>query len=303
MLKIKSFISFVFFLSTYASLAQGTQEYFKNVGIADSLLLTRNYIEAGKFYSKAFRLNNNKALVDHRYSAAKAFAMSNNSDSAFYNLFRISKLKTKYTIEFLNSDLHFNNLRNDIRWDSVIALTAKSNPKNNSYLSKILDSILFVDQKCRSDLFLIRDKYSINSIEYRNALNYMRKSDSSNLLIVLDIINKYGWLGDDVVGSNGNLALFLVIQHSSIEIQDKMLPILRKAVYDKRAKSNELALLEDRISVTKIGKQIYGSQYYEKDSLKILYPLIDPSNVNKRRNDVGLEPLENYLKTFNILMP
>ena len=222
-------------------------------------------------------------------------------DSAFYNLFKIANLKTKYTVDVLKADMHFNNLKNDKRWDSVLVLTSSKNPQYNSRLGKVLDSVLQTDQKARSDFFSARGKYAINSVEYNALLSEMRKIDSSNLAIVLDIINKYGWLGEEVVGINGNMALFLVIQHSNLDVQEKMLPILKAAVLDKRARPNNLALLEDRISVAKTGKQIYGSQYYEKDSVKKLYPIIDPINVNKRRVEVGLGTIEDYKKVTGAL--
>jgi tetratricopeptide (TPR) repeat protein len=299
-MKQSLFFLLLFFVIPVNIIAQGSELYFKNIEIADSLLSVKKYKEASDYYSKAFKLNNNRALVDHRYSAAQTWAMQSNLDSAFYNLFKLTKFRTKYTVDVLNSDMHFNILKKDARWDSVIKWTAYVNRKFNSSLSKKLDSVYYSDLKVRSDFFLMRDKYPINSIEYNSFLSKMKEADSLNLVIVLDIINKYGWLGEEVVGINGNTALFLVIQHSNLDVQEKMLPILKAAVLDKRARSNDLALLEDRISVAKTGKQIYGSQYYEKNSVKTLYPIIDPLNVNKRRHAVGLGTIEEYLKLIDV---
>ncbi len=289
-------LNMLFILISSLSFAQGNKDYFENVQTADSLFNIKKYHEASYYFTKAFRLNNNKALTYHRYTAAQCWAMQDYTDSAFYNLFKIIKSKTSYTPDVLNSDIHFNNLKKDGRWDSLIRMSISLHPKWNPFLSRKLDSIYILDQKVRYDFITNRDKYPVNSIEYNKLLSDIRKTDSSNLLFVLEVINTYGWLGDDVVGIKGNSAIFLVIQHSDINTQEKMLPILRTAVREKKARPSDLALLEDRISVARTGKQIYGSQYYEDKTVKKLYPIIDPVNVNVRRNEMGLSTLEDYLK-------
>ncbi len=49
-------------------------------------------------------------------------------------------------------------------------------------------------------------------------------------------------------------------------------------------------------------KQIYGSQIHrdQKTGKYFVAPIEDEQNVNKRRAAVGLEPLEEYAKQWNI---
>jgi hypothetical protein len=62
-----------------------------------------------------------------------------------------------------------------------------------------------------------------------------------------------------------------------------------------------LALLEDRILTNQGKEQIYGSQVRTNDAGKYeFYPIMDETNVNKRRASVGLQPLEEYAKYFDI---
>jgi hypothetical protein len=124
--------------------------------------------------------------------------------------------------------------------------------------------------------------------------------DSVNLIKVTDIIDKYGWVGPDVVGGRGSSAIFLVIQHSDIKVQDKYLPMMREAVKNKKAQPSSLALLEDRVALRHGKKQIYGSQVNcDKDGCWVS-PLEDPDNVDKRRAEVGLGPLADYVKKWDI---
>lgn len=125
--------------------------------------------------------------------------------------------------------------------------------------------------------------------------------DSVNLLKVTRILDKYGWLGPDVIGWQGGTALFLVIQHADLKVQEKYLPIMREAVKVGKMNSGSLALLEDRVALRQGKKQIYGSQI-EKNAKGdwVVSPIEDEINVNERRKSVGLEPLEDYVKKWNI---
>ncbi|MGZ4055559.1 MAG: DUF6624 domain-containing protein [Bacteroidia bacterium] len=123
-----------------------------------------------------------------------------------------------------------------------------------------------------------------------------------DLKYVEEIIDKYGWLGPDDIGYEGNSALFLVIQHSDLDTQVKYLPMMTKAVINCKAKGSQWALLVDRVKLGQTGKQIYGSQFYTdpKTGKISMSPIIDEINVNKRRAKVGLGPIEDYAKEWGI---
>ena len=130
----------------------------------------------------------------------------------------------------------------------------------------------------------------------------IQEKDSINLIAVSSILDQYGWLGSEVVGQQGNSALFLVIQHADINTQQKYLPMMREAVKSGKARGSNLALLEDRVALRQGKKQIYGSQI-GRDPITNLYfvsPLEDPDNVDKRRAEVGLGPLADYVSKWNI---
>jgi hypothetical protein len=77
---------------------------------------------------------------------------------------------------------------------------------------------------------------------------------------------------------------------------------MREAVKQKKVWPQQLALLEDRIAVRNGKKQIYGSQLSGDGSGTYqIDPLEDPRNVDKRRAAVGLGPLADYLKRWNIV--
>ena len=127
------------------------------------------------------------------------------------------------------------------------------------------------------------------------------KYDHDNIVKVMAILDQYGWIGSDQIGTKANSALFLVIQHNDLKTQEKYLPMMREAVKAKKAQASSLALLEDRVALGEHRLQTYGSQI-GRDSTGQYYvrPLEDPDHVDERRNLAGLEPLADYVKRWGI---
>lgn len=181
----------------------------------------------------------------------------------------------------------------------------------NKQLVALLDTIYVEDQKNRNIQFMeqtiaIAKKYGRESKELKDYVRIIEDQDSINLIKVEKILNEHGWLGADIVGVQGNYTLFLVIQHSHLETQEKYLPIMREAVQKGNAKAQDLAFLEDRVALKKGERQIYGSQIGPDPETNewVVRPLIDPDNVDKRRAEVGLGPLQDYISehgmTWNV---
>ena len=166
----------------------------------------------------------------------------------------------------------------------------------------VLDSILEEDQGLRRQIKDFQEKFGSDSDEMRAHFKAIAKKDSLNLLIIRKILDERGWLGKDIIGSDGNMTLFLVIQHADIEVQKKYLPMMREAVKKGNAEPSALALLEDRVALREGRKQIYGSQVDQDPKTGEYYisPLYDPVNVDKRRAEVGLGPLQDYVSRWDI---
>lgn len=296
-----------FVLNATLAISQSlTPEYSLLIKKADSLYQNKDYEKSALAFSEAFKTIGWKGLSNDRYNAACSWALSNNPDSAFFNLNRIAT-KSNYTdLEHITSDPDLIALHSDIRWELLIDLIKQNKEKSeinlNKPLAAQLDSIYNDDQKYRKEISEIENKYGWDSKEIQNHWKIIQEKDSINLIKVSSILDRYGWLGADVVGEQGNSALFLVIQHSEIATQEKYLPMMRDAVKNGRANGSSLALLEDRVALRQGKKQIYGSQIARdpENQTHYILPLDDPDNVDKRRAEVGLEPLANYVIRWQI---
>jgi len=175
-------------------------------------------------------------------------------------------------------------------------------PTLNKELVAILDTIHQEDQKYREESQNLEKKYGWESKEVQDLWKIINVKDSINLIKAEKILAEYGWLGADVVGEQGNITLFLVIQHSNTQTQVKYLPMLREAVKNGKAKASSIALMEDRVLLAQGEKQIYGSQLLMNSETNTweLEPMIDPDNADKRRSEVGLKPLAEYLKYWDL---
>ena len=300
---IKLLLAFCCLLNTGIIVSQGiTPEYAILIKKADSLYQVKEYKNAALMYSLAFKANNWKAAWNHRYKAACSWALANYPDSAFFQLNRIAtKNNFKYYTETLD-EADFNSLHSDKRWNQLLDIIKQNRDATlNKPLMARLDSIYYDDS---NDRILEEEevkKYGFNSKEVKARWKIINYKDSINILKVSSILDTYGWLGADIVGNQGNLALFLAVQHTSLKTQEKYLPLMREAVNKGNANGRDLALLEDRVAMRQEKKQVYGTQIrMDKDGGYFLFPIEDPDNVDKRRALVGLEPLADYLSNWKL---
>ena len=286
---------------------QDHAKYDELVKEALSFYESKEYLKSGQKYSEAFAALGDSGIVNDRYNAACSWALANEIDSAFVQLFRIAEKGNYTNLGYITTDSDLKSLHNDKRWSDVIEFVKLTKEKAEANFDKpliaTLDTIYQEDQKYRLELDSIGKNYGRKSEEMTAQWKIINHKDSINLIKIKKILDERGWLGTDIIGFYGNLTLFLVIQHSDIETQEKYLPMMREAVNNGNAKASDLALLEDRVALRKGEKQIYGSQIGQdvKTGEYYVLPLIDPDNVDKRRAQVGLPSIQVYLNHYGLI--
>jgi len=292
-------------ITTHFAFGQNA-EYDAFIKKADSLYDIKDYKNSALAYSEAFKALGWKGYPNDRYNAACSWALANFPDSAFFQLDRIAT-KSNYTnYGHISTDPDLNSLHYDSRWTALLNLIKQNKEKAEANLDKPLvaqlDSIYTEDQQYRQQIDDIEKKFGWDSKEMKAHWKIINEKDSINLIKIKAILDTRGWLGADIIGEQGNSTLFLVIQHSDIATQEKYLPMMRAAVKNGKAQGSSLALLEDRVALRQGKKQIYGSQIGKDPQTQLYYvsPLDDPDNVDKRRTEVGLQPLAEYVSHWQI---
>ncbi|PAM92203.1 hypothetical protein B4N84_25675 [Flavobacterium sp. IR1] len=293
---------FLFTLFTY-SFTQA-QDYKQWVRKADSCYTAKNYAASVAFYDKAFKIEK-KSQTD-LYNAACSAAMAKEEKKAFKWL-DLAIDNGYENIAHMKIDGDLKVLQTNKEWPKMVAkLQKKLDVLEANYdkpLQKELLDIYTDDQGIRHEFMKIYKEKGKESKSFDSINNLMGYKDSINLIKVMKILDHKGWVGADVVGSQANQTLFLVIQHADLQYQQKYLPMMREAAKTGKAKPSALAYLEDRVALREGRKQIYGSQILTNPTTKkpFFAPLEDPDNVDKRRAAVGLGPLADYAVKSNIV--
>nr|WP_298998335.1 DUF6624 domain-containing protein [uncultured Allomuricauda sp.] len=171
--------------------------------------------------------------------------------------------------------------------------------KCNESLIAVLDTIWETEQRpirLRDSLMRL---YGTESELVKEQQVVFEQNHVINERKVKKILDKYGWPNKELIGERGSLTISNVIQHSENETREKYLPLMRRAVKEKKLEPSLLARAEDRIATENGELQIYGGQmkFYPETKSFNVWPVFDPENLDKRRAEIGLEPIAEFLKT------
>jgi hypothetical protein len=164
-----------------------------------------------------------------------------------------------------------------------------------NHTSTLIDSLYIIDQKVQnelSDAIQNGENEKINKL-----LNQQKITFNRHIPILKEIYNKTGYPTVDKVGKESSSKFFTLVQHSDsdVKFQEKMLTELTKELENVSAK--DYAFLTDRVKIAQKKPQIYGTQLDYNTNIGQAFPknLFDSINVNKRRYEIGLESIEEYL--------
>ena len=283
-----------------------SQKYSELIQKADSLHKAKAFQKAALTYSAAFIVKGSKTKKRDRYKAACSWALANVVDSSFVELYKIARKNNYKNYGHLLTENDFKALHNDKRWDEVLRIVKNNKEKTelkfNKSLVTTIDAIYIEDQKDRNQLPKIEKQFGITSSEFKKQQQLIHKKDSLNAINVKKLLDKNGWIGSDVVGKQVSHTVLIVILHADLATQVNYLPMIREAVKKGTASKSAFALLEDKVALRQGKRQIYGSQIGKDSETNLYYvsPLIDPENVDKRRAEVGLKPLSEYVSKWQI---
>lgn len=202
----------------------------------------------------------------------------------------------------------YTNSKNEIK----VVKFRKSTEKDRKFVKNLRDSVKLLNEnkKIRQSEVTIIDIDCTNKSEYlkevyikdqNNRINStINKSiDDENLSIVVSILENCKM--SSFVKSDYK-AIWVVLQHSNVYFMKKYLHVLKYGSKEGLLPASRLALMEDRILVSDGKPQIYGSQVYRDSHGKWhVYPIKDDVNVDKRRMNIGMQPLKDYLSKWGIV--
>ncbi|WP_138434402.1 hypothetical protein [Winogradskyella algicola] len=128
------------------------------------------------------------------------------------------------------------------------------------------------DNKLNKELVKLINIININDQKFRSSdeQTYETKQpelDRHNQKLIDSLFHKYDqYIGKSLVGEKFEFVMWSVIQHSNLEMMERYLPIIQKAVQDKELNKTPFKMLIDRIYTQKYDYQIFGSQIGVKNA-------------------------------------
>lgn len=162
------------------------------------------------------------------------------------------------------------------------------------------------DKKClypkiADELNSMRDRDQKLRLEDNPDFKAIERIDKKHTKRLKEIIEKIGWPNKTKVGEQASKNAWLLAQHADLdlEFQEKCLELMMKEL-EGEVRKRDIAYLTDRIFVAKGLPQRYGTQFYKNEDTQkySLQDVEDPENIEKRREEMGLESIRENVKSF-----
>ena len=283
-----------------------TQDYSTLAKQGYKVYEEKDYAKSVDIFEQAFKLD--KPKPSDLYNAACSASLAKQGDKAFY--FLNQAIDAGYSnLGHLKADTDLVSLYQDNRWKEIIAKIEKKQADELAKLkypkiTKMLDSMAVVDQVFRNKSTELSNKgFERFSPEMQQVFKNGQRADSSNMVILKILFKDYGFLGFEEVGKQGSSNFWLMMQHCDKDpkFQEEVLSEMKKHIERKNADPSNYAYLIDRVNVNTGKPQVYGTQMrLNKDQTSYEpKPVIDSENLNKRRAEVGLGAIEEYIGVMN----
>ncbi len=251
-----------------------------------------------RIYESAFKISQHSVFSRLRASLC-AFECKNDSAFRYHLDFAIKKDWGSLEEILADTSYHeFDKYRNTAFF-TIANETIKKEMNAKGYDLALREELRLIekdDQELRQKLS--NDLTAEQKKELWVKISYL---DSINLLKIEKILDKYGYPGESKVGTRFSGTAFLVIQHSNLPTMRKYYKIIEEAANKGEFPKSNFALFVDRFRMWNGEKQLYGTQVRnENGGSNYLHEIEDEINVNKRRAEMELGPLEEYAKYFKI---
>lgn len=268
---------------------------FNNLIDSARFYIKKDVANSLAFYLKAFAEEAVQNPV-YLYESAVMAARSKQKDLAFFLLNLASEKKYSYS-QHLSENKDFPSLDKE-KFERCLGKVRQTDSLYTQ-ISRQLDSVFNRDQDIRNYLYeeIFYKGKDTHAPEAKVIIDSMIVVDSLNLIIVDNMMTKYGFLGNSLKTDKSRYAMFLILQHSPQKIRERNMDIIIAAVKNGELSTKNFAYIADRTLDGRKKVQKFGTQYKRVDGNPVLSPpLIDPLNVDEYRKAYGLNSLEDYVK-------
>ncbi|MEM9548732.1 MAG: DUF6624 domain-containing protein [Bacteroidota bacterium] len=284
------------------SFATTDPAYIKNVQAGEAALNAEKYDSCLIYYEEAFKTKQTSVLSTLRGAACAYSANNTNTLNTYLDV--AFELNWDMAKSIFDTYEEFTYLSGTPFEDTILRRWRQSaeDAGINIELMLELKVISMTDQMQRREMRSVTEQYGWDSPQMDSLWALQNYSDSVNMIRIEEIIEEYGYPGRSLVGPRQGSTAFMVIQHSTQEMQEKYLPLLKEQADKGEVRWSSIALMIDRVLLGKGEKQIYGSQVYTDEKTGELYfgEIENPHKIDSIRNTVGLGTLQEYGNNWDI---
>jgi hypothetical protein len=185
----------------------------------------------------------------------------------------------------------------------TIFFAAESFGQHDSILKKKIDSLYSVDQQVQTDMITAYQNNAGQKV-FDNLNTIKEEAFKRHIPFLKEIIRQKGFPGYKQVGRGSSDKCMTMINHSfsDIAFQQKIAKLGKKQAKKKNISTPDLAMIIDKMKIKSGQKQIYGTQCdYTDKGEAIATNLYRPATVDRRRKEMGLSSLKNYLQIMTDL--
>jgi len=291
------FLSSLFLLAFWVAGGQNL------VSQADSLKNEGLLVPALERYGAAFAQNPTPEISYQIATTCALLWTSEMRDTAFF--FLNYALQDDSSLDAL-FDPNFLSLIDSPKWEKLEDMQfqkyeAKNGAIRNQAFTRELFRMIIKDQGLMYAGNIERKKYMQNGGYFSTpaifpVLAMEEKNHAENETRLFALLDKYGWPTASSVTEFAAAGAAMIINHATHEDRAKYFPMLEEAFKKGEAQPLRYAKMCDRLLVEQGKEQRFGTQWQFEDSKRVPYPIEKPELVDKRRAEIGLGPLSEYLK-------
>ena len=264
------------------------------------------FLKAARIYQHIFETYEDRSTNNNYYSAASAWVLADNFDSAFICLDYIAgkHFDAFDSYGMLVNEFSLLPLHGESQWDSLVKKVIENYKYAHDNLDKgligHLTTIYHDDQGDRKVMGAYIEGYGEDSPQMDEIVRNMASNDSVNQIKIRAFLKEHGWLGENIIGFYGSQAIYLTLMHADTSMRIEFLPVVRQAQADGNLRLRHLANYEDVLALDRGLLQIYGTELIKSIDTIYVAPLMDPEHVNERRMKIGLNSMEKYLGSYEL---
>lgn len=159
---------------------------------------------------------------------------------------------------------------------------------NQNFISNEIGIMLNKDQEVRRELI----DSGMDSIEMQERVSEVDSKNEDRISLIIRECSLPMFTG---ISSHDASNLMTVISHSSIEMKERFLSTVRNWKKNRVITSDQYAIFYDKFLLITEGHQWYGTQVDITADGVALLPVAEESQLESRRNGIGIMSLEEYL--------